>query len=136
MGDSVRFVSKPLPRTPSKIYCVVLPVDLIASAAGYSDRSIDSLTEVGCRGLVVEALGNGSLPEDTVHRLKNAVRHNIPVVITTRCFSGGVFNPESLNELGFVTTNLSGAKARIKLMLALSLTNDVYDIAKIFTQNP
>jgi len=68
--------------------------------------------------------------------LQDAVNANVPVVMTTRCLYGGAPAPGTLTDSGFITTDLNSQKARIKLMLALSITNDLADIASIFAARP
>ncbi len=134
--DGATFVANPLDRSYEKYTALVPPVDLIKVSLGSGDRSIPALVRARCRGLVVESLGYGNLPPGMVEDLQSAVEHNVPVVITTRCFSGGTPNPGTVTDSGFVTTDLPGPKARIKLMLALSITNNPSEIARLFAQYP
>ncbi len=135
-SHGVDFVAKPLRRSCTRYTALVPPVDLVTASIGPGDRSIPALVDVGCRGLVVESLGYGNLPQEMVRDLQSAAKRNVPVVITTRCLSGGAPNPGTVDDSGFVATNLPGPKARIKLMLALSVTNDASEIAQIFAQYP
>ena len=134
--EGVTYTVKPPARSHVEYTALVPPVDLIKSGLASGDRLVRTLVEAGTRGLVVESLGYGHLPPGMVEALEDAVKDNIPVVITTRCLSGGAPNPGTVDDLGFVTTDLSGPKARIKLMLVLSVTNDPDEIAKMFGQRP
>ncbi len=135
-SHGVNFVAKPVTRTHTEYTALVPPVDLVTTAIGSGDRSIKSLINVSCRGLIVESLGYGNLPNNMQRDLQAALEAKIPVVVTSRCLSGGVPSPGTVNELGFVTTDLHSSKARIKLMLALSVTNDPEEIARIFARYP
>ncbi|HHY11101.1 MAG TPA: asparaginase [Firmicutes bacterium] len=132
----VKYTVKPLDRVHVEYTALVPPVDLIKAGLDSGARPIRALIEARSRGLVVESLGHGHLPPGLTECLVSAVKSNVPVVITTRCLSGGAPNPGTITESGFVTTDLSGAKARIKLMLALSVTNEPEEIAKMFAQYP
>jgi L-asparaginase/Glu-tRNA(Gln) amidotransferase subunit D len=134
--EGVTYTVKPPARSHVEYTALVPPVDLIKSGLASGDRLVRALVKAGTRGLVVESLGHGHLPPGMVEALQHAVKDNIPVVITTRCLSGGAPNPGTVDDLGFVTTDLSGPKARIKLMLVLSVTNDPDEIAKMFGQRP
>lgn len=134
--EGVTFTVKPPARSHVQYTALVPPVDLVKTGLASGDRLVRALVDAGTRGLVVESLGHGHLPPGMTSALKDAVKDNIPVVITTRCLSGGVPKPGTVSDSGFVTTDLSGPKARIKLMLVLSVTNDQDEIAKIFAQIP
>ncbi len=134
--EGVNYTVKPPGRSHVEYTALVPPVDLIKTGLASGDRLVRALVDTGTRGLVVESLGYGHLPPGMVEALQDAVKNNIPVVITTRCLSGGAPNPGTVDDSGFVTTYLSGPKARIKLMLVLSVTNDPGEIAKMFAQHP
>ncbi len=134
--QDVRFTRKPLDRESVEYTALVPPVDLIKSGLDSGARSIRALIDAGSRGFVVESLGYGHLPPGLTQSLISAVGSNVPVVLTTRCLSGGVPMPGILDESGFVTSDLTGIKARIKLMLALSVTNEPKEIAELFAMYP
>ncbi len=134
--DGVKFTARPLDRTYVKYTALVPPVDLIKTGLDSGARSVRTLVEAKSRGIVVESLGYGHLPPGLNECLVAAVKSEVPVVITSRCLSGGAPNPGAINESGFITTDLCGPKARIKLMLILSVTNDPEEIAKMLAQYP
>ena len=134
--EGVRYGLKPLDRAHVEYTALVPPVDLIKTGLDSGARPIRALVEAKSRGLVVESLGHGNLPPGLTESLISALKSGVPVVIATRCLSGGAPNPGTVTKEGFVATDLSGVKARIKLMLALSLTNEPEKIAKMFAQYP
>ncbi|MGE5579430.1 MAG: asparaginase [Bacillota bacterium] len=132
----VRYLVRPQERVHSEYRGFAGPVDLVKTAVDSGDRLIRAALATGTKGIVVETLGFGHLPPGAATALKDAVSQGIPVVVTTRCLSGGAPNPGNLNDSGFITTDLSGAKARVKLMLALSVSNEPAELARLFSQNP
>lgn len=78
-------------------------------------------------GIVIEAMGGGHVPSCLITSIAEASRNNIPVVITSRCGSGPLLtetysfvgSEKSLRDAGAIFSNLSGLKARIKLITLL-----------------
>jgi L-asparaginase len=116
------------------------PVFLIKLAAGVDSTLIDAAIDAGARGLVIEALGRGNVPPATKPAIGRAVAQGLPVVLVSRCQRGRVFDSygyegggKQLRELGVIFSNfLNGQKARIKLSLALGLTDDPAEIRALF----
>ena len=76
--------------------------------------------------LVIEALGAGNLPPQTLPPLKKLLAKQIPVVLVSRCFNG-IAEPvygysgggKELQEMGVIFCNsINSQKARIKLLIA------------------
>ena len=75
--------------------------------------------------------------------IKRGIDKNIPIVMVSRCPKGRVLDTygyegggKHLTDLGVILgSNLPGQKARIKLMLALSITNDVETIRNLFEKD-
>ena len=119
---------------------VIDDVYLVKFAAGTDDFIIQALIDKKVKGIVIEGMGRGNIPPKVVPGIERAIKENIPVVLTTRCISGrvlGVYGYEGaakpLSEMGVILGgDLSGQKARIKLMLALSKTKDPKELAKYF----
>ncbi|HKQ07183.1 MAG TPA: asparaginase [Blastocatellia bacterium] len=118
----------------------VEPVFLIKLASGVDATLIDAATDAGARGLVIEALGRGNVPPATLKGLRRAVERRLPVVLVSRCLRGRVFDSygyegggKQLREMGLIFADfLNGQKARLKLSLALSLTDDPDEIRAFF----
>lgn len=132
----VKYLTGPRERVHAEYKGFAGPVDLIRAAVDSGDRLIRAALATGTKGIVVESLGFGHLPPGAAEALKPAVSQGVPVVVTTRCLAGGAPNPGSLNDSGFITTDLSGPKARVKLMLALSVSNEPAELARLFSLNP
>lgn len=113
---------------------------LLKAYAGMEPDLIQAVMTTGYDGLVIEALGQGNLPPALVPELKHLIEKCIPVVIVSRCFNGIVQETygydgggKQLKELGVIFSNgLNGQKARLKLMIALELTNEKSALEKIF----
>ncbi|MBT8377722.1 MAG: asparaginase [Ignavibacteria bacterium] len=107
-------------------------VDLITVYAGMDEKFFKFSADSGVEGLVVEALGIGNVPPKTFDGIKYVLKKGIPVVLVSRCPAGETAYIYSypgagkhLHKLGVIFTDyLNGQKARIKLMLALSVTKD------------
>ena len=86
-------------------------------------------------GLVIAASGNGSISDDVLPILAEH-RDKCVIVRGSRCSSGIVTpNPTSDNKLHLVSSgNLTPQKARVLLMMALTVTRDVNAIQDIFNR--
>ncbi len=118
-------------------------VSLIKSAAGMGSDLIDYCIDNGYKGIVIEAMGRGNLPPEMYEGIKRSLNRNIPVVIVSRCPTGRVLDTygytgggKNLRDAGAIFgDNLPGQKARIKLMLILSITDDINIIREIFEKD-
>lgn len=119
---------------------VVTEVDLIKCYAGIDERFFHFSADSGVKGLVVEALGVGNVPPKAFHGIEYVISKNIPVVLVSRCPAGETLDIYSypgagkwLHKLGVIFADyLNGQKARIKLMLALSVTDNKEELKKLF----
>ena len=106
--------------TEKKVY-------LLKAYAGMDEKLINAVCDLGADGLVIEALGAGNLPPQTVSAVRNCIKKSIPVVFVSRAFNGvtqDVYDYEGggkrFQQDGVIfTTGLSGQKARVKLMISL-----------------
>ena len=106
--------------TEKKVY-------LLKAYAGMDGKLINAVCDLGADGLVIEALGAGNLPPQTVSAVRNCIKRSIPVVFVSRAFNGvtqDVYDYEGggkrFQQDGVIfTTGLSGQKARVKLMILL-----------------
>lgn len=121
----------------------VKKVGLIKTVAGQEEEILDFYMNHGYEGLVIEAMGRGNVPPQMVEGIKQAIGKNIPVVIVSRCLKGRVLDSygypgggRMLREMGVILgDNLSGQKARIKLMLLLGITDNQEEIKKRFEED-
>ena len=115
-------------------------VSLIKAHAGMDSSLLNAILGLNVDGVVIEALGQGNLPPAALEGVKDFIKHNIPVVIVSRSYAGivqDVYGYEGggkhLKELGVIFSNgLNGQKARIKLLVALSKTNNMDEINEMF----
>ena len=135
----------PLKRTHLNTNEIVEPVWFLKMGAGFDSTLINACLNAGARGVVIEALGRGNVPPETVPGITRAVSAGIPVVLVSRCLRGRVYDSygyegggKHLRNLGVIFADfMSGQKARIKLSLALSLTSEPSEIRALFeTQHP
>jgi len=120
--------------------CLEANVDLIKAGAGMDNRLILASLRSGAKGLVIEAAGRSHVSPGILEGIRTAVSQGIPTVVVSRCPSGRVLPAYAflgggltVKQAGAIMPDyLSGPKARIKLMLALSLTRDPRRIAKLF----
>ncbi|MCT4688082.1 asparaginase [Vallitalea sp.] len=118
-------------------------VALIKAVAGLGSEFIDYLVDNDYKGIVIEALGRGNLPPTMLEGIRRAILMNIPVVIVSRCSKGRVLDSygyqgggRQLRDMGVILgDNLSGQKARIKLMIVLGVTKDVGEVRQIFEKD-
>lgn len=117
-------------------------VGLLKTGPGMESDIIDFYIDNGYKGIVIEALGRGNIPPKMIDGVKNALEKNLPIVLVSRCPTGRVLDTygyegggKHLRDLGVIFgKNLPGQKARIKLMLILSITNDMEIIKKLFEE--
>ena len=134
----------PFPRCYFETESVAEPVWLIKVAAGMDSTLIDAGLEAGAKGFVIEAMGRGNVPSELVPGIKRAISMKIPVVIVSRCPRGRVYESygyegggKQLRDAGAILGGfLNGQKARIKLMLALTVSETAADLADLFDQRP
>ncbi len=115
-------------------------VALIKVVAGESSQILNLLIDNHIKGIVIEALGRGNVPPQMIPGIKRAIEKNIPILLTSRCPIGRVLDNygyegggHHLRELGVIfTQNLNGQKARIQLMLALGITQDIDQLRNFF----
>lgn len=119
---------------------IVEPVWLIKMAAGFDSTLLDACIDAGAKGLVIEALGRGNVPPDSVKGIARAISNGVPVVMVSRCLRGRIYKSygyvgggKHLLDLGVIFADfLNGQKARIKLALALAVTKDPAGIRSLF----
>lgn len=116
--NSVRFAPKAL----------TARVDVIKAMTGSTRDYIDFAVSQGCQGIVIEGFGRGNVPPPMVSGIEDAVKAGVAVVLTTRAAGGRVLDvygyPGSVTDTRRVGAAMGGetsaAKARLKLMIALS----------------
>lgn len=110
------------------IHTVKGTVPILKAYAGMSTNLLTLVDSPRIDGLVIEALGAGNMPPQTLPALQRLLDNNIPIMLVSRCFNGmaeGVYQYEGggrqLQEMGIMFgLGLNGQKARIKLLIALN----------------
>jgi len=115
-------------------------VDIVPMYGGADGTFVRAAVAAGAKGLVIQALGWGNMNVPMFQAVKEAIGKGIPVVISTRVWTGRVLpnygfegGGKTLQQAGAVfADNLSPQKARILLMLALQTTVDPKQIQVLF----
>jgi L-asparaginase len=89
---------------------------------------------------VIEATGCGNVPPAALPGIRAALAKRLPVVLVSRCAEGRVTpaygyegGGQQLQKMGLLFGgDLSGPKARIKLMVALGVTSELAQIRRLF----
>jgi L-asparaginase len=139
-NNKVLFYRQSIKRQHFDIDEIESRVDLIKCASGMDSKFIDFCLSQGAKGLVIEGMGRGNIPPDMVEGVKRAIDSGVPVVLVSRCYQGRVLDSYGYHGGGKELTNigvilgdtLPGQKARIKLMVALSMASDMKEIKNIF----
>lgn len=109
-------------------------VDIIYSYINCDSNLALAAVELGTKGIVVAALGHGSLHKDMIPGLAKISAMGIPVVRSSRVGNGIVSRKFWDDDYGFIAgDSLNPQKARILLMLALLKTNKPDEIRRMFS---
>jgi L-asparaginase len=112
----------------------ILPrVDIAVSYAGADGALIDAAQAAGALGIVTAGFPPGFGTPDEVESLRRAADAGVVVVQASRAHSGRVDPRDRIKAAGFVAAdNLSAPKARVLLMVALTLTTSRTEIQEMF----
>jgi L-asparaginase len=112
-------------------------VEIVYSYAGANSNLIRYISNSGkYDGIVVAGTGAGRCSAEEGRALKEAVENGLIVVRSSRVGDGRVVPIESFQEFSCVTAdNLNPQKARILLMLSLSISKDVSNIQRVFDEH-
>jgi L-asparaginase len=109
-------------------------VDIVLSYVGADGVMIEAAANAGAKAIVSAATGAGKptpAEEDAFERIYK--EHGVLVCLSSRVASGRVTRSPGLARRGFVAgDNLQPWKARILMSLALTRTQDVDDIQRMF----
>ena len=103
-------------------------VYLFKAYAGMDGQLFQLLTPETTDGVVIEGMGAGNLPPQTLPAIQKLIAQNIPVVLVSRCFNGSVAPVYSyvgggvnLQKMGLLLCHgLNGQKAMVRLVIGLS----------------
>lgn len=139
--DEVIYYHKSYNPTPFiKTNQIESDVHLLKAVSGMDSTLLHFLVNQKVKGIVIEAMGRGNIPPQMVDGIKSAIESQIPVVIVSRCLQGRVLGSygyegggAQLRDLGAIlASNLNGQKARIQLMLALTVAESMEDLKSYF----
>lgn len=140
-GDAIAFYRRPLRRgAPDTEFDIrgldALPrVDISYSYAGSDGTAVRAFLAAGAQGIVSAGFAPGFAGPGDMEPLVQAVKDGVIVVQATRAGSGRTFQGTRLREMGFlIADNLTPQKARILLAMALTVTRDPAEIARIFRE--
>ncbi|MFP4456707.1 MAG: asparaginase [Clostridia bacterium] len=118
-------------------------VSLIKTVSGMNSDFVHYSIRNNYQGIVIEAMGRGNIPPEVAEKLKEAMKLNLVVVVTSRCHEGRV-SPDygyeggayDLKKAGAILAgDMSGIKARIRLTTALSAGLDKNAIEAIIQED-
>ncbi|GIP40213.1 L-asparaginase 2 [Paenibacillus sp. J31TS4] len=108
-------------------------VEILYGYGGSGRDLADAAVQAGARGIVHAGMGNGGMAPAMREGLADARRQGVAVVSASHAGSGLVTAKEADLRDGFAASgNLPPRKARILLMLALTVTNRPEEIQRMF----
>ena len=114
------------------------PVEIVYSYVQPSGAAIQALVAAGAKGIVFAATGAGTISSAEKSALKSILTSTVlkPVLVrSSRTGNGRVVAREDYDSLGMIPADtLNPQKARILLMLALTKTNDLKEIKRMFAE--
>ncbi|MBI4905875.1 MAG: asparaginase [Acidobacteria bacterium] len=140
--ETVRFYRAPMRRRVLALAgdAVFGRVEIVMHYAGADGLLIRALADAGVAGLVVAATGLGQVSEAMFDAIRDLRERGVPVVISTRVYTGRVIplygsqgGVGSLLNLGCILAgNLSPVKARVMLMVALAAGFTTHNLQQCF----
>jgi len=110
-------------------------VDVAASYAGADGTAVRAFVAAGARAIVAASLPPGVTTPAETDALLDARRRGVLIVLSSRAGSGRVLPRTVVRERGFVVAdNLNPQKARVLAMLALTRTDDVSAVQRMFDE--
>ncbi len=141
--DVVIYYRKKHQSYPFSTTSIESKIALIKTVAGMDSDIIYYYLKSGYKGIVIEGMGRGNVPPRMVAGIAKAIEQKIPVVLVSRCPKGRVLDSygyegggKGLRSLGAILgDNLSGPKARLKLMAILGTTSKVDEVKRLFEKD-
>ena len=108
-------------------------VDIVYSYAGADGLLVDAVRNNRSDGLVLAGFGGGTFPPAVIDAAVKLVDDGIPVVLSTRSTAGRVVTTPMKDKQGFIVSdNLLPQKARVLLMLGLTISKDRHELQQMF----
>jgi L-asparaginase len=139
-GDAIAHSAAIDPLPPIPVSDPGKRVMLIRWAAGMDDLFLRACLDAGVDGVVIEGMGLGHIPGDTVPAVAALRERGIPVIITTRCWSGpalpvygGPGGGRDLAAMGCIFgRGLNGTRSRLLLAAGLGAGMGQDELAELF----
>ena len=116
----------------------VLPrVEIVYSYANLGGDLVEVMVAKGAKGIVLAGVGDGNTTDAALAALQRAAGQGVAVVRCSRTGSGVVDRNVEVNDdrLGFIAgMELNPQKARILLMLGLTITSDPKALQRMFNE--
>jgi L-asparaginase len=110
-------------------------VEIVYSYSGADGILLNSINQNKTDGLIIVGFGAGSFPSDFLLAADQIVQSGLPVVLASRAIIGRVITTPKKEAAGFIVADdLLPQKARILLMLSLTITHDSRSIQNLFYQ--
>lgn len=111
-------------------------VEIVYGRAGENRAIVDAIAASGAKGIIVAGTGNGSIHEATEAALVDAQKKGLVIVRASRTGNGAVTeaNPRYEAQHFLKSGTLNPQKARVLLALALTKTNDLKEIQRMFDE--
>jgi L-asparaginase len=114
-------------------------VDIIYSYIEPGVNMIQALYASGVKGIIFAGTGSGTMPnsqKEAVKTILSSPSEPKPVLVrSSRTGNGRVISRKEYDDLGFIPADtLNPQKSRILLMLALTRTNDLSEIRRMFSE--
>ena len=108
-------------------------VDVVYAYAGADGLLVEAVRNNRSDGLILAGFGGGTFPPAVIQAAAAAVQDGMPVVLASRSTAGRVVTTPAKERQGFmVCDNLLPQKARILLMLGLTVTGDTAKLQQMF----
>jgi L-asparaginase len=108
-------------------------VDIVYAYGGADGLLVDAVHQHRSAGLVVAGFGSGTFPPVFLDAATRAAADGMPVVLASRSTSGRIIMTPKKEVAGFIVADdLHPQKARILLMLALTISHERQAIQEMF----
>jgi L-asparaginase len=110
-------------------------VDIVACYAGADGAAVEAFVAAGAEGLVSAGFAPSFVTPELAEAFAAVIARGIPVAASTRAGSGRMFHTSRMQAAGFLNAdNLTPQKARILLMLGLTVTRDPAALEAMFAK--
>lgn len=108
-------------------------VDIVYVYGGADGRVVEALVDKQVEGLVMAGMGAGGMPPAMREAAAAAAAKGVAVVLSSRAGNGRVILGDGARRAGFVVAdNLTPQKARVLLMLGLTVTREQGRLQEMF----